>query len=172
MGLLPTTRRAWSPCWRRPVGCSKRRYQGRYVWGFVHPASGRTEWLITSTVSTAGMSAALQEFASEVGAGADRRIALVIDGAGWHSAPDVVVPEGVHLIFQPPYSPDVQPSEQLWPLLHEPLANRDFVDMNEHAAVTSARCKELSAQPDVVRGRTLFHWWPEDRAPRAERAAS
>jgi transposase len=118
------------------------------------------------------MSAALQEFASEVGAGPDKRIALVIDGAGWHSAPDVVVPDGVHLIFQPPYSPEVQPSEQLWPLLHEPLANRDFVDMDEHAAVTAARCRELSASPDVVQGRTLFHWWPADRAPCAERAAS
>lgn len=152
------------------MACSKRRYQWRYVWGFVHPASGRTEWLITSTVSAAGMSAALQEFASEVGAGPDRRIALVIDGAGWHSAPDVIVPDGLHLIFQPPYSPEVQPSEQLWPLLHEALANRDYIE--EHASVTAERCRELSADPDVVRGRTLFHWWPKDRSPCAERAAS
>ncbi len=138
----------------------------------MHPASGRTEWLITSTVSSKGMTVALQAFAAEVEAGPGRQIALVIDGAGWHSGDEVSVPDGVHLIFQPPYSPQIQPSEQLWPLLHEALANRDFVDLAEHTAVTGERCRELASSPDLVRGRTLFHWWPEDRQGRAERAAS
>jgi transposase len=147
------------------------------VWGFVHPRSGRTEWLITTTVSGAGTSAALRAFADEVAAGPDRRIVLVIDGAGWHTAPEVVVPEGIHLVFQPPYSPELQPAERLWPLLRESLANRDFVDIDEHRDVTARRCLELAAQPDVIRARTLMHWWPQDHVPKvaepaAERAAS
>jgi hypothetical protein len=46
-------------------------------------------------------------------------------------------PEGVHLVVQPAYSPDVQPAERLWPLLRESLSNRDFVDINEHREVTA-----------------------------------
>lgn len=177
MGLLPTTRRVWSPRWRRPVACTRRRYEWNYVWGFVHPRSGRTEWMITSTVSGAGTSAVLKHFAEQVGANAHRRILLVVDGAGWHTGRDVVVPEGIHLVFQPPYSPQLQPSERLWPMLRESLANRDFQDLAEHRSVTGERCREISAQPDVVRGRTLMHWWPEDHRPPtttndAERAAS
>lgn len=167
MGLLPTTRRTWSPSWRRPVACTRRRYLWNYVWGFVHPSSGRTEWMITSTVSAEGISADLKEFAAEVGAGPKRRIALVIDGAGWHTAGGVVLPEGVHLLFQPPYSPDLQPSEKLWPLLREDLANRDFNDIDDHRAVTVRRCLQLAQQTALVRSRTLFHWWPQDHGPAA-----
>jgi hypothetical protein len=116
-------------------------------------------------------------FAEEVGAGPDLRIVLVVDGAGWHSAAGVIVPEGVHLVVQPAYSPDVQPAERLWPLLRESLSNRDFVDINEHREVTARRCRELAAQPEVIRARTLMNWWPEDHSPQAsepvaERAAS
>ena len=177
VGLLPTSRRTWSPCWRRPVACSRRRYQWNYVWGFVHPRSGRTEWFVTSTVSAAGTSTILQAFAAEVGAGPEVHIVLSIDGAGWHSADEVVVPDGLHLVFQPPYSPDVQPAERLWPLLRESLANRDFTNIDEHREVTNARCRELLGQPDIVRSRTLMHWWPSDLPARVsgitpERAAS
>lgn len=142
------------------------------MWGFIHPATGRTEWLITSTVSSDGMTEALNAFASEVGAGLERRIVLVIDGAGWHSGNDVKIPDGIHLVFQPPYSPEVQPAEQLWPLLHEPLANRPFEDLDELTKVAGARCCELSADLETVRRRTSFYWWPKDRVPSAERAAS
>lgn len=133
--------------------------------------------MITNTVSAAGMSATLKAFAEEVGAGPKRRIVLVIDGAGWHTAPDVVVPEGVHLIFQPPYSPQVQPAERLWPLVREVLANRDFKDINEHSEVTSRRCREITDQPEAVRRHCSLHWWPQDHIPLTadqspERAAS
>lgn len=156
----------------RPRMCSRRRYEWRYVFGFVHPASGRTEWWITSTVSTEGMNLVLAEFAAAAGAGPDRRIVLALDGAGWHTAADLKVPDGLHLVLQPPYSPELQPSEQLWPLLHESLANRDYANLDELTEVASQRCQELSTQPEAVRGRTRFHWWPNDVHPTANRAAS
>lgn len=164
-GLLPTTRRTWSPCWRRPVACTRRRYQWNYVWGFVHPRSGRTEWLITTTVSGAGTSAALKAFADEVGAGTDRRIVLVVDGAGWHSAAEVAVPEGIHLVVQPPYSPELQPAGRLWRLGRETFASRDVID--EHRDVTARRIRELAAQPDAARASTLMHRWPQEQFPKA-----
>ena len=163
VGLLPLARRVWAKVGQRPRMSSRRRYQWRYVFAFVHPSSGRTEWVITTTVSTGGMSAVLRHFAQLVGAGERRRIALVIDGADWHTSNDPIVPEGIHLIFQPPYSPELQPAEQLWPLLHEPLANRDFVDLDELEDVVGSRCCELSDQPALVQARTKFHWWPADR---------
>lgn len=152
--------------------CSRRRYQWRYVFGFVHPASGRTEWWNTTTISTAGMNKVLQEFAESAGVGPNRRIVLVLDGAGWHSSKAIQVPDGLHLVAQPPYSPEVQPSERLWPLLRESLANRDYVDLDEMTEVVNARCRELSDQPSVVSAHTRFHWWPEDRLPQALRADS
>ncbi len=41
------------------------------------------------------------------------------------------VPEGIHLFPLPPYSPELQPAERLWPLIDEPLANKAFNSIDE-----------------------------------------
>ncbi|MGK7912935.1 MAG: hypothetical protein AB4050_15890 [Synechococcus sp.] len=52
-----------------------------FVW-FVHPATGDTEWLILPRVNTTWFNQSLQILAQQVGAGADKHILLVLDGAG------------------------------------------------------------------------------------------
>jgi transposase len=104
--------------------------------------------------------AALAAFAEAVGAGPQRRIVLVLDRAGWHSSRHLHVPEGVHLVWLPPYSPELQLAERLRPLTNEPLANRSFADLAELEAVQAQRCLALQAQPERIRAATLFHWWP------------
>ena len=39
---------------------------------------------------------------------------LIWDGAGFHTGEDVVVPSNVSLIQLPPYSPELNPVENLW----------------------------------------------------------
>ena len=53
----------------------------------------------------------LRLFAEEAGAGRERRIVLVLDNAGWHGEAGLAVPGGVRLVFQPAYTPEVQPAE-------------------------------------------------------------
>ncbi len=98
--------------------------------------------------------------ARRVGAGPDKPIVLVLDGAGWHRSAKLSVPEGIHLVFLPPYSPELQPSERLWPLTNEPLANRSFATLDELEQVQAERCRWLQAQPTLIRAHTCFHWWP------------
>ena len=43
-------------------------------------------------------------FAREAGTGHHRIIVLVLDNAGWHSSPGLVVPEGIRLVDLPPLS--------------------------------------------------------------------
>ena len=81
-------------------------------------------WFIADGVNTALLRALLASFAVEVGAGPDKHIILVLDGAGWHVARDLVVPEGVELMFLPPYSPQIQPAERLWPRASRTVGHR------------------------------------------------
>jgi hypothetical protein len=53
-------------------------------------------------------SLALAHFAQAVSAGSDRHVVLVLDRAGWHKSGEVLMPEGIHLLFLPPYSPELQ----------------------------------------------------------------
>ena len=97
-----------------------------YVTAFVQPISGEVFWYVSNGISKPFFAALLALFAREAGAGRDRIIVLGLDSAGWHTAPNLVVPEGLRLVYLPPYSPELQPAEHLWPILDEPLANRYF----------------------------------------------
>jgi hypothetical protein len=68
LGLKPVTRRVWAPVGKRPSARFKRAYEWTYLYGFVHPRSGRVFWMILPTVNTEMFSLALREFAKEVGA--------------------------------------------------------------------------------------------------------
>ncbi|WP_236023098.1 transposase [Dictyobacter formicarum] len=93
----------------RPRVGVQQRYEWLSLYGFVHPHSGRTEWLILPTVDLEMMNLALAHFAQAVGASNDKHIALVLDQAGWHASALLQVPQGLHLIFLPPYSPNCSP---------------------------------------------------------------
>lgn len=138
----------------------RQRYQWMYLYGFVEPQSGRTSWLLMPTVSTVAFSLALEAFAQEQGAGPTKHLLLVLDQAGWHKSAELVIPEGLHLLFLPSHSPELQPAERLWPLSNEPLANRVVTSLDDLEALQAERCRWLQAHPDVIQARTSFHWWP------------
>jgi hypothetical protein len=100
------------------------RYEWAYLYSFVRPKTGEIHWLILPTVNARVFSVALEHFARELGAGKNsrRRVLLVLDKAGWHTGGEVEVPEGIELEFLPSASPELQPSERLWPLSNEGVA--------------------------------------------------
>ncbi len=159
-GRTPVIRRVWAPRGRRPVAASRPRYEWLSVTAFAHPPSGRSEWWLLPSVSVEVMTLALAAFARDVGAGPGKQVVLVLDQAGWHTSPGLVVPAGLHLVFLPPYTPEVQPAERLWPLLNEGIANREHADLAALEAGLAGRCRQLLAQPETVRGATHYHWWP------------
>jgi transposase len=160
VGLKPILRRVWAPKGQRPIAPVHPRYQWLYVDGFVEPTTGRTEWWVLPTVNVACCTDVLQRFAAIRGVGPTKQLVLVWDQAGWHQSAQVALPAGIHAVFLPAYSPELQPAERLWPLVNEPLANRTFADLEELDATLCDRCNRLGTQPDQIRALTQFHWWP------------
>jgi hypothetical protein len=144
--LKPILRKVWAPRGCRPTASGHHRYQWLYLYGFVRPATGEVVWFIADGVNTALFSALLASFAAEAGAGPDKRVILVLDGAGWHVAKDLVVPEGVELMFLP--------------LTNEPIVNQYFETLEELDEVLAERCRILADDPDQIKAHTLFEWWP------------
>jgi transposase len=162
LGLKSILRKVWSPVGERPLVKVHQRYQWTYLYAFVRPKSGEVHWLILPTVNAEVFSMALENFAREVGAGTRRRILLVLDGAGWHTAKKKLkIPEGIHIEFLPSHSPELQPSERLWALSDEGVANRYFEHIEELEETLVERCRALREQPAVIRSYTRYHWWPE-----------
>jgi len=161
IGLKPILQRVWTLPGQRPVAPVEPRYQWRYLVAFAQPSTGRTVWQVATGVSTALFSTELAAFAAEVGASPQKQIVLVLDGAGWHTSLDLVVPDHVHLLFLPPHTPELQPCEHLWQFSNAPLINRHFTDIDELETIQLDRCEQLQAQRERMRSATLFSWWPK-----------
>ena len=161
VGLKPILRRVWSPKGVRPVVRVRPDYEWVWVYGWVRPATGETEWLLLPRVDTPLFTLALEQFAQAVGAGPDKQVLVVLDRAGWHTAPALAVPPGIHLEYLPAYSPELQPAERLWPLTNEGVANELFATIADLEEAVVQRLVRLGEQLGLIRAHTCYHWWPE-----------
>ena len=59
----------------------------------------------------------LAEISKEVAPGA--HAILVLDGAGWHGAAALEIPHNITLLPLPPYSPELNPVENVWQYLRQ-----------------------------------------------------
>ena len=160
IGLKPILRRVWAPRGTRPVARVHHRFEWLYVTAFVSPATGESFWYIAKSVDKELFEETLALFAREAGAGRDRVIILVLDGAGWHTEP-LNVPKGIRLVHLPPYTPELQPAETLWVHVDQPIVNRHFETLADLDTAVARQCVALHQNRELVKGQAGFHWWPE-----------
>lgn len=160
LGLFPILRRVWAPRGQRPIAQVAPRHIWEYVYTFVHPASGTTHTWLCPSVNIATMSAVLAAFAEAVEAGPNKQVIIVLDQAGWHVSPKLSVPAGLHLEFLPSHSPELQPTERIWPLVREVLANHTPPDRASLCEQLEQRCAWIANHPELVQALTNYHWWP------------
>jgi transposase len=101
------------------------------------------------TVSIEAMNQHLAEISTSVSLGA---IALLIlDGAGWHSSPHLIVPENIVLMPLPPYAPELNSVENIWDYLRSNFLSHCVWDTYE--AILDACCdawNALIAKSEVI----------------------
>jgi transposase len=143
------------------VASSTHGYEWSYVYGFVHPRDGRTQWCLLPEVNTGALQLALTEFVRAERIGPRKHVVLVVDGASWHRSPKLQLPAGLHFVHLPPYTPELQPAERLWPLINEGVANRSFATIQGLDRALGSRCRQLLQQAGRIRALTRYHWWPD-----------
>jgi hypothetical protein len=90
---------------------------------------------------------------------------LLLDNAGWHTLPNLVVPDGLRLVYLPPYSPELQPAETLWTLVDEPIVNTFVPNLDKLIDTITERCTTLTTRQPEISSRTNFAWWPANHIP-------
>lgn len=56
---------------------------------------------------------------------------VIIDNAGFHSTKNIEVPENIFLLRIPPYSPELNPCEQVWQFIKNRYKNQRFKTMKK-----------------------------------------
>ena len=118
------------------------RHSSAYIFGAVCPARDLGVGLVLPEVNSEAMSLHLAEIATYVRPGAHAVITL--DGAGWHqSGGRLRVPDNISLLPLPPYSPELNPVENIWQYLRQNyLANTIFNTDND---IVDACCRAWNA---------------------------
>ncbi len=147
----------------RPIALGHHRHRWLRVVAFVRPTSGEAVRYLSTGLSRPFFAALLAAFARETGAGRERHIVLVLDDAGWHGPEGLAVPDGISLVVLPPYSPELQPAEHLWPPVDEAVVNKHVATLDALEATVAARCRRLDAT--TIRPHTDLHWWPRPNRP-------
>lgn len=102
-------------CWcakgiRPSVPCHHIR-EYRYAYGAVEPVTGESFFLVMPYCNTECMNVFLRELSSHF---SEDIILLCCDGAAWHKSKALKLPENIVLFHIPPYTPEMNPIEQIW----------------------------------------------------------
>ncbi len=79
LGLKPILRRVYVSEGENPIAPVHWRYEWLWVYAFVEPSTGETEWWLLPCVNTAAFSQVLDEFAKAYEVGVNKRILLIVD---------------------------------------------------------------------------------------------
>ncbi|MBD2777193.1 hypothetical protein [Iningainema tapete] len=114
--------------------------------GLYIPTSVRVAFLSCERVNPKVMQIALNTFVEQVNPDKAKLIILLLDQAGWHSTHRLGVPDGIILYPILPFTPQLNPTECVWPLLRERLAHRVWSDLDTLESVLSQRCMQADAE--------------------------
>jgi DDE superfamily endonuclease len=155
-GLKLWFRRRWCTRGHRPPWIVEDHYQWSWVYVAITPISGDCCCLLLPRVDTTCLDVFLETLRAEW---PDERIGVVLDGSGSHRSDDVHWPEGIVPLRLPPYSPELNPAEQVFRHLRKRLANRIFATIAEMQDTLVAEMQRLGAHPRVVTRMTNYPWW-------------
>ena len=108
------------------------------------------------TSNTASFQAFLQVLARRF---ARQDILLVLDGAPNHRCGDLKVPGNITLLYLPPYSPELNPKENLWDEIREKIfKNYALKSMDAVRVKLKKAIFYLERNPQLVRSITSFSY--------------
>lgn len=100
------------------------------MFGAVCPAKDKGVGLVMPAVNKEAMQMHLSQIAAEIPEG--RHGIIVLDRAAWHTTRKLETFDKLTLMYLPPASPELNPTEQVWrQLREESLANRSFQNYDD-----------------------------------------
>jgi hypothetical protein len=158
VGQQGTLTRVWAPRGSRPAIARDRRYTWAYLFGAVCPARGVGAGIVMPSVNLEAMSEHLKEISRNVMPGA--HCLLQVDGAGWHRPSErLIVPANITLLTLPPYSPELNPVENIWQYLRANwLSHRVWQSYEDIVDACCIAWNALIATPERITSIATRDW--------------
>ena len=129
----------------------------RYCYGAVDAHTGESFFIIAGNCNTAWMQKFLDELAAYY---PDDYLMLVMDNAAWHKAGHLIIPDNMAFIFIPPYTPQMNPIEQIWAQFRRMgFSNQAFNTLNDVIDRLEETIHQLT--PAMVQSIVKRKWLPQ-----------
>jgi transposase len=155
-GRISVPKRCWAPKPIRPECNEQIVREYTYAYCSVNPKNGYTDFLMLPRMDTACMEIFLHSVSNTH---KDSYIMMVMDGAPCHHAKKLKCPKNIQLIFLPPYSPQLNPVENLWEEIREKyFPNLTFDSMDALEDHLCSSLKDFHTKTDTIKSISQFHW--------------
>jgi len=155
-GRMSDPRSCWAPAPYRPVVNLALIREFRYEYAAVSPWDGCLDYMTSAKMNTESMSCFLKQIGE---AHPEEFNVMVLDGASSHKSKELEIPRNVSLVFLPPYSPELNPTEQIWNVLRRNhFANRVFDSLDAATEQAERGLAALAQNEHVIRSLTNWPW--------------
>lgn len=155
-GRINDPRRCWAPKGVRPIVPRQIIREYTYAYGAVGPFKGDACFLILPAMNTQCMNVFLRELSKRY----PKSFLLVIhDRAPCHSNKALSIPENMMVEPLPPYSPELNPTENIWKDLKEKFFhNLVFDSLDALEGQLTLACNFYEQHSKIVKSITGWKW--------------
>jgi len=163
-GLISVLRKVWTLRGHKPVSP----YQAKYQWGHLYAAlevggASSCEFFFSPAVNLEVSDYFLRQIA---GSDEEAHHIVIWDGAGFHpKTGSYPIPERVHLLQLPAYSPELNPVEKLFDQLKDEIGNRLFETLEDIEAAIASMLATFWEDAAPVRSLIGEGWLPAQAKP-------
>ena len=161
-GLIPVVRKCWTLRGVRPTVP----YRTKYEWGYLYSAlevdgQHAAEFLCLPEVNLEMSGLFLNHLAAS---DPEAEHVVIWDQAGFHPKPEWhAVPERIHLVSLPPYSPELNPTEAIGDVIKDRIGNVLWDTMADLEQAIGEELRPLYENAEAVR-RLVSHPWLVEQA--------
>lgn len=159
-GLHTQSRRCWALRGQRVVIPQQQRYEWEYVYGALEVLAGDAQFRFMPSVNLDFSRDFLQQIAAS---DPTAEHVVIWDQAGFHPrVGDTALPERIHLLPLPPYSPELNPVEGLWDQVQDVTCNQRHASLDDLEKTLTTALRPFWETP--ARVLSLVHHWLHTQA--------
>jgi transposase len=143
IGLKTIERKKITALGVKPLGLVQWNFKAYYLYGAVAPKTGESFWLEFSHLD--GM--CFQIFLDQLAKKYPTHLNVIqLDNGKFHHSSSLKIPDNIILIFQPPYSPELNPIERIWSHIKQELSWEISESLEDIKEKVGAFLEEFSAE--------------------------
>jgi len=143
IGLKTIERKRITALGVKPKGKVQWNFKAFYLYGAVAPKTGESFWLEFSHLDGLCFQIFLDQLVEQY---PDHLNIIQLDNGRFHHGSNLKIPDNVILIFQPPYSPELNPIERVWQHIKQELSWDIYDDLDGIKEKVCADLKEFSTE--------------------------